>query len=214
MEGRASVLRVFAALAWLGLALGAASGTALAQVSVRGTAYDRLDLASPEAALRTFLGAYKAGDFVTVYWVFSPATQTAWQNQYFMLNFDRMLRNNTGEQLYQQPYAGRLMPAIAELEQQDLSFLFANILNVGADHHLLPLDLSGLPDDLSPAALAQLGAAPRPIPGGVEIALPLPAYPQPVAFRLERSPLGKWRVRQIIPPGGDETSLPWGLGTK
>ncbi len=42
-------------------------------------AYDRLDLTTPEAALRQFLGAYRRGDYVTAFWILAPASQQAFQ---------------------------------------------------------------------------------------------------------------------------------------
>lgn len=194
----------------LGAAITLFAGPSLAQF-LAGTAYDRLDLSSPDAALRAFLTAYRQGDYVTVYWILAPATQLEWQKRLMMLDLGPMLRKPRGQASFPTATLEELVPPIDQWEQQDTSFLFAHVMTFAKSHDLLPLDLAGLPDDLSPAGLPELGTLIRTDERHAELTVPLKAYAQPVVFRLETSPLGKWRVRQVIPPGGDEASLPWGL---
>ena len=174
---------------------------------VEGTAYDRLDLSSPDAALRAFLSAFRRGDYVTAYWIFSPQSQLDWDSLIYRLNLGQTVRAA-------QPLGGgfveQAIPPLAQWEQQDMSFLFAHVMNAAKRIDALPIDLAGLPDDLSANGLA-LGAAAPAGDGSVVIAVALKAYAAPVIFRLVTSPLGKWRLRQIVPPGGDPNSLPFGL---
>ena len=121
-------------------------------------------------------------------------------------------RSARGEAAIVMPLLGALVPPLAEREQQDMSFQFAHMMSVAGQHDILPLDLTGLPEDLTRANVPALGASAQSPDGRVEIAISLKNYPAPVTFRLEKSPHGKWRLRQIIPPGGDEKSIPFGLG--
>ncbi len=56
------------------------------------TAYDRLDLTTPEAALRQFLGAYRRGDYVTAFWILAPASQQAFQVHLMRFDLSRIAR--------------------------------------------------------------------------------------------------------------------------
>lgn len=181
---------------------------ALAQGMSGSIAYDRLDLASPEAALRAFLTTYRDGDYVTAFWIFTPETQDEVFRHAAQLNMDRLARL---------PAQGRMaimtemIPPTAEVDQRDYSFLFANIMQVAKRHGLMPLDIAGLPDDLSPASVPSLGRRAETRDGVTEIAMPLRAYREPVVFRLVRARTGRWRLKQVLPPGGDPASVPFGL---
>lgn len=185
-------------------------GSVSAQTLATGTAYDKLDLASPEAALRTFLTAYRQGDFVTAFWVLSPQAQREWKKHLDLFMFDRpcLVRSATS---VMGPLIEVLVPPMDKWEQpEDVSFLFAHLMTVAQQRSWLPLDLDGLPADLSASKVPAPGARRDTRDGHVDIAVPLRAYPAPVIFRLETSPLSKWRVRQAIVPGTDDNAIPWG----
>jgi hypothetical protein len=95
-------------------------------------------------------------------------------------------------------------------QPEDVSFLFAHLMTVAQRRTWLPLDLDGLPADLSTSKVPAPGARRDTADGRVEITVALKAYPAPVIFRLETSPLSKWRVRQAIVPGSDDNAIPWG----
>lgn len=171
-------------------------------------AYDRLDLSTPEAALRAFLTAYRAGDYVTAFWIFAPGTQDEVFRHAAQMNMGRLARL---------PAQGRMaimtemLPPTAEVDQRDYSFLFANVMQVAKRRGLMPLDVAGLPEDLSAANVPGLGQKTETTDGITEIAVALRAYGAPVVFRLAPGRNGRWRLRQIVPPGGDPASLPFGL---
>lgn len=212
--GRACLARLrLPRLLLLGLGLAAFAPALLAQAPlVQGTAYDRLDLATADAALRTFLSAFRRGDYVTAYWVLSPQAQLDWQTAIETFSFNRTLRGD----VMARNLLPQIVPPIAQWEQHDMSFLFAHVMNVARREGMLPLDLSGLPEDLAPARLPNLGTGPAALAadGSIAIAVALAAYPGPVVFRMVTSPLGKWRLAQILPPGGDAASRPFGLPAK
>ena len=173
-------------------------------------AYDRLDLTTPEAALRQFLGAYRRGDYVTAFWILAPASQQAFQAHLMRFDLSKIARVSvTGAMTH----APEMIPPVNRLEQTDPSFSFAYAMQVARRLDIMPLNLAGMPEDMSPAVVPRLGTPVQLADGQVEIAMPLQAYRAPVVFRMVRSPHGRWRVQQVLPPGGHVESLPFGLPT-
>lgn len=173
-------------------------------------AYDRLDLTTPEAALRQFLGAYRRGDYVTAFWILAPASQQAFLAHLMRFDLSKIARVSvTGAMTH----APEMIPPVNRLEQTDPSFSFAYAMQVARRLDIMPLNLAGMPEDMSPAVVPRLGTPVQLADGQVEIAMPLQAYRAPVVFRMVRSPQGRWRVQQVLPPGGHVESLPFGLPT-
>jgi len=201
-----------ACLLLLGIVAAATSSARAGDFSIEGTAYEKLDLASPEAAVRTFLNTYRAGDFVTAFWIFTRTTQRAWRYHIDGLDIRQITRGELPSGQMKIELLKALVPPLEQWEQEEVSFLFASFMQGARRRNILPLDVTGLAPSLTAPLMHK--TAPQRADGSVDIAVDLPAYPQPVIFRLERSPLGRWRIRQIIPPGGDETSLPFGLAKR
>ncbi|WP_439574319.1 hypothetical protein [Phreatobacter sp.] len=171
-------------------------------------AYDRLDLSSPDAALRAFLTAYRDGDFVTAFWIFTPETQDEIARHVATLNLHRLAALPTQNRL---AILAEMLPPTADLDQRDLGFMFANIMQVAQRRGMQPLNLTGLPQDLSPANVPDLGRRTETTDGATEVAVTLSAYRGPVVFRLVKARTGRWRLRQVVPPGSDPESTPFGL---
>lgn len=209
----------WAAWRWVALVLsvvvsdlpGASAQTSSSPPPSGSAAYDRLDLTTPEAALRQFLGAFRRGDFVTAFWILAPASQQAFQVHLMRFDLSRIARVSvTGAMTH----APEMIPPVARLEQTDPSFAFAHAMQVARRLDIMPLNLAGMPEDMSPAVVPRLGTRVQLADGQVEIAMPLQAYRAPVVFRMVRSPQGRWRVQQVLPPGGHVESLPFGLPTE
>ena len=49
------------------------------------------------------------------------------------------------------PLLGELAPPLAEREQQEMSFQFAHMMSAAGQYDMLPLDLTGLPEDVTRA---------------------------------------------------------------
>ncbi len=170
------------------------------------TSYEDLHLGDAESALREFLSAYHRGDFLVAYWILAPEAQTELQRQLAMFNADRFFSGTVDFK-----DLAMLFPAQADVEQTDFGFLFADMMRFGLARGIQPLNVAGLPDDLSKSNVPVLGKRTERTDGKVEYAVALKAYPKPVVFRLQTSPRGRWRVYQVLLPGGDESSLPFGL---
>lgn len=174
-------------------------------------AYDRLDLQSAEAALRTFLSAYRRGDYVAAFWILAPASQAAFYTHLSRFDMRRVARVNAESALM---HAAEMIPSPAQMDQTDLSFIFAHAMAVARRLDIMPLNLAGLPEDLSPANVPRVGTRNQLADGRVEFSVPLPAYRAPVVFRMVQRAQGRWRLEQVLPPGGVLDSLPFGLPTE
>lgn len=198
-------------------AMAALSAPATAQPTTRAApssgslAYDRLDLQSAEAALRTFLSAYRRGDYVTAFWILTPASQSAFYTHLARFDMRRVARVTASSALM---HAAEMIPAQAQMDQTDMSFLFAHAMAVARRLDIMPLNLAGLPEDVSPTNVPRLGTRNQLADGRVEFAVPLPGYRAPVVFRMVQRAQGRWRLEQVLPPGGVLDSLPFGLPTE
>ncbi|AVO45703.1 hypothetical protein [Phreatobacter cathodiphilus] len=174
-------------------------------------AYDRLDLKTPESALRTFLTAYRRGDYVTAFWVLTPISQTAFYTHLARFDLSRVARVPASSAYM---HAAEMIPAPSQMDQTDISFVFAHAMTVARRLDLMPLNLAGMPEDMSPANMPRLGNRIQLTDGKVEFSVPLQAYRSPVVFRMVQAAHGRWRLEQILPPGGAVDSLPFGLPTE
>jgi hypothetical protein len=84
-------------------------------------------------------------------------------------------------------------------------------MNGASRHGMLPIDIDGLPADLSQQNVPVLGTKTQTTTGDIDFAVALKNYNGPVVFRMGLAKSGRWRLLQIIPPGGDEKSIPFGL---
>lgn len=204
-------------LACLVVALAALGTPAAAQPVTRTApssgshAYDRLDLQSAEAALRTFLSAYRRGDFVTAFWILAPASQSAFYTHLSRFDMRRVARVKAESALM---HAAEMIPSPAQMDQTDISFIFAHAMAVARRLDIMPLNLAGLPEDLSPANVPRVGTRNQLADGRVEFSVALPAYRSPVVFRMVQRGPGRWRLEQVLPPGAVLDSLPFGLPTE
>jgi len=203
---RSGMLKALVAL----LLLSSPGLVASAHPSSGSVAFDRLDLRSPEAALRQFLSAYRRGDYVTAYWIMTPASQQAFARHLARFEFNRIARLPASSAVL---HAAEMMPAVSQMEQTDTSFYFAHAMAVAHRLGVMPLNLTGLPEDVSTTNVPRIGSRNQLADGKVEYAVPLRAYRAPVVFRFVSTQGGRWRLEQILPPGGTVDSLPFGLPT-
>lgn len=180
------------------LSLVMVSGTAAAQTG--RTPFDRLGLDSPAAAVARFVDAYRQRDYVTVYWILSPAAQTAWSKDFFAFNMQPLMaelpEGRASELLH------TAFPPVDQWDQTDVSWVFDRIMVTAGAAGALPVRM---PQD---------GAAgpPQQRPDGT-VTIGFGQGAGAVKFRLERAPSGQWRVFSVIAGGGNPDRAPWGLGT-
>lgn len=165
------------------------------------TPFDRLGLATPEATVARFVAAWRGRDYVTVFWILAPATQTAVMQDIYNLSTDRVLGPMAVEKSLS--IIGQAIPSQPQWDQTDQSWMFDRLMLVGMAAGASPLTL---PDQGTPGP-AQTG------PGGQATVL-FGTGAGTVTFRLVLSPAGQWRLVSAMGADGDPDLPPWGLGKR
>lgn len=163
--------------------------------------YESLDLASPSAAINTFSDAFARNDFMTVWLVLDRQAQLVAEQHINLLQYGNLIRRDDV------PNIGAEVSSVFDLdglETSDRWNMFSQFMMIGDDHDAYLIDLSGevtLGDESLVGEHTEVVAAVEGIEGDV-------------LFRLTQSPSGKWRVNQVIVPGGDEDMIPWSVPQK
>lgn len=160
--------------------------------------YESLDLASPSAAVETFSDAFARNDFMTVWLTFDVTTQERIGDSFDLLQWPILIDTDAV------PNMGSEMASILSLdnlETTDRWYLFDEIMMIADRNDAYLIDLSG---DVTLGEESQVG-------DDVEVSSAVEGIDGEVRFSLVESPSGRWRVYQVIVPGGDETAIPWSV---
>jgi hypothetical protein len=87
----------------------------------------------------------------------------------------------------------------------DLMYLFDQIMLAAKKHSALLIDLSGEVTIIS----SELSETTK--EDALDIITNVEGIEGQVVFRMVQAPSGRWRVFQVIVPGGDEEMWPWGV---
>jgi hypothetical protein len=163
------------------------------------TYYDSLDLETPEAAIETFVNAFQRHDFATVYMILAPASQ-----QTLTLNREFLKRDGvvaTPPKEFSEAWSNKLF----NLEHiYDTLLGYDLLLAVAAEHGALQIHLPGTVTIInSTNSATPLGQS------SVDVATGVEGIDGEVVFRMVQSPGDRWRVLQVIWPGGDPAQFPW-----
>lgn len=168
------------------------------------TYYDSLDLTTPESAAMTFVDAFHRQDFPTNFLIFSPHAQSAIQEHYNLLEYDKLINH---EGLFD-PLNEMLRQSLTEIEQFSMSGYFDLFMLFAADHDAFIIDLRGevaiLETRASDAVIENVDRV-------MDVVTSVEGIEGEVVFRMVTAPSGKWRVYQVITAGGDESQLPWAI---
>lgn len=160
--------------------------------------YESLDLASPTAAVETFSDAFARRDFMTVWLVLDTVAQFASNEHMNLLQWRNLI--DTGAV----PDLGSKIGSLLSFENRETTdrwYIFDGIMMIADDHDAYLIDLSG---EITLGEESQVGE-------DVEVSSVVEGIEGEVRFRLVQSPSGRWRVFQVIVPGGDETAIPWSV---
>lgn len=160
--------------------------------------YESLDLTSPAAAVETFADAFARKDFMTVWMVLDVSTQERVEQSLNLLQWSGLIRIDAVPD-WGSEIASFL--SLENLETTDRWYIFDGIMMIADDHDAYLIDLSG---GVIPGEESQVG-------DDVEVSGVVEGIEGDVRFRLVQSPGGRWRVRQVIVPGGDEDMIPWSV---
>ena len=162
------------------------------------TYYESLDLSSPTAAVETFTEAFADDDFVTVWLAFSHTGQFVLQHEMDLLQWKRIIGPEALDDLrdwLQNEYS------LDMVESVDGWWLFDRLMLIADESDGFLIDLSGdvsIGSEAINDGTAIVSAEVSGIEGDVE-------------FRLRESATGRWRIQQVVAPGGDnpEDLFPW-----
>lgn len=169
------------------------------------TYYDSLALDTPESAVQTFIAAYQKSDYPTVYLILSPRAQRAWQENYTLLNWPMLahVRNHEEARVVLEDTA----IAQGKFEHSgETSYEFDEIMLAAEKHGFLLVDLSGNFKIQGTQDARDTVGYPA-----TDVLANSTHYDDVVVFRTVEAPSGKWRVYQVILPGGNIDSVPWAV---
>jgi len=170
------------------------------------TYYESLDLSSPEAAVGEFCAAFRRSDYATVYLVLTPRTQFILDQQMTLLRWGNLVREEAAEDVVQD-----LCVASEGLGNCDytgeMMFWFDDLMLGAERHSAFLVDLRGREHIVGrrPAATDEGDPA-------IDVTATVDGISGEVVFRTVQIPSsGKWRVFQVIVPGGNEELIPWSV---
>ena len=170
------------------------------------TYYESLDLATPEETVHEFCAAFRRGDYATVFMVFSPHTQWVVWQEINLLRWGQLVRGESAEAVVQEIciYAQGLGSCDYDGET---TYFFDDLMLAAEKHSAFLVDLRGRESvtGTRPAKTTQGGDA-------IDVTATVKGIAGEVVFRTVQVPSsGKWRVLQVILPGGDEGPIPWAV---
>lgn len=167
------------------------------------TFYESLDLETPESAVETFVEAFQREDWPTVWMIFAPDTQH-WARLTAASTFDwgHLVDREHWDDILEE-----VMEHIDEGEYtvSDCSYAWFDPMMVAAkEKDAILIDLSGKVEiSDSEDSRTQGGERARDVIAEVE------GIDREVVFKMVEAPSGRWRVYQVIAPGGNEEIRPW-----
>lgn len=194
-------------------------GVALGQETTSPrTQYESFDLSTPEAAVETFVDVFQHGDYAGLFLILSPEAQHQFQLAFNIFRYEWLIDSAVSAS-----FTDALEDIVgfdhteAEHSAANLAYLFDSIMLYAEENDAFLIDLRGeveilrTEDSTIPAA-DRAGAS-----GGDDGALPAvdvvasTEREGELRFRMVQVPSGRWRVYQVIVPGGDEERLPWAV---
>lgn len=160
--------------------------------------YESLDLASPSEAVETFTDAFAEKDFMTVWLAFDINAQQRVENYFNLLQWPNLIRTDAVPNIGSETAS---ILSLDNLETTDRWYLFDVMMTTADEHDAYLIDLSGA---VTISEESQAG-------DDAEVSTVVEGINGDVRFRLVQSPTGRWRVYQVIVPGGDEDLIPWSV---
>jgi hypothetical protein len=177
------------------LLVSACGGDTATQPAEGRTFYESLDLSSPEAAAGTFVGAFQRGDFMTVFLVLHLEAQFRFQQYLNLLEYESLIASAD------EGILGSVFGDIGSWEHIDAWAVFDRLMLAAVENEILLIDLT---KDVAFGAVEHSGSSAR-------VAAEVEGIDGATSFVLEQSASGRWRVMQVVVPGGDTEQIPWSV---
>jgi hypothetical protein len=166
------------------------------------TCYEALDLSTPESAVTTFVDAFRREDFQSVWLILSAQAQFIWQQDLRLMQFERSYREDRKGKALE----GLFGEGLPWGEHTDAWYVFDSIMLAAKADSALLIDLSG-ETVIERVEDSQTKSGET----AVDVVARVEGTEGEVVFRMTQAPSGRWRVYQVIVPGGDEELVPWAV---
>ena len=176
------------------------------QEIVARTYYESLDLSTPEAAVERFTSAFQQEDYETVFLILSPLAQRQIANRINTIYYQELIKVDDGTEVKDVLGNTPMFNVIDEWEHRTSSYLFDTIMLAAKQHSAFLIDLSGTMSILRTEQLSDNSGS-----SIVDVVSSVEGTEGNVIFRMEQAPSGRWRVRQVIVPDGNEELIPWSV---
>jgi hypothetical protein len=170
------------------------------------TYYDSLDLSSPEAAVRELCSAFRRRDYATVYLVLAPRAHFIAQQHANLLQWGYLVREEAADDVVQELCI--ISEGLGNCDYEgEWMFLFDDLMLGAERHSAFLIDLRGTEHIRGRRqASTDEGYA------AIDVTAAVEGISGEVVFRTVQVPAsGKWRVLQVIVPGGNEGIIPWSV---
>jgi hypothetical protein len=173
------------------------------------TYYESLVLDTPESAVETFVDAFQKDNFEALYLIFAPNTQRQITNSINLLQYQDFVKATDNEEAFEIASDSIQYKPLSEWEHMTSSYRFDSLMLAARQHSAFLIDLSGHVSILRTVEFVDDG-------GRVfaDVITNAEGIDGEAIFRMEQAPSGRWRVSQVILPGGDEDLVPWSVPTK
>ncbi len=172
------------------------------------TYYESLDLATPERTLATFINAFNRTDFWTVWMVLAPSAQFTLPQYLNLMQYGALTQVSVFKEFKDEIPTFATGLVSGEHSEADFGYMFDTIMLTASRHDAFLIDLRGNLHILSSKESTTTDGEPC-----VDVLASVGDLAS-VTFRMVQAPSGRWRVLQVIVPGGDEEQIPWSVPTE
>lgn len=170
------------------------------------TYYESLALDTPETAVETFVSAFQQDNFEALYLIFVPVTQKQITSSISLLQYQDFVKANDYKEANDIASDSIVSEFLSEWEHTTTGYRFDSLMLAAKEHSAFLIDLSGDVSILRTQRYVNEESFEY-----QDVVTKVEGIEGDVIFRMTQAPSGRWRVRQIIVPGGDEEQLPFSM---
>jgi len=170
------------------------------------TYYESLDLSTPEAAVHELCAAFRRSDYATVYLVLAPRTLFITQQNMNLLRWGYLVREEAADDVLQELCV--VSEGLGSCDYEgELMFWFDELMLGAEKHSAFLIDLRGKETITRRQSATTYDGEPA-----IDVTATVEGIYGEVVFRTIQIPVsGRWRVLQVIVPGGNEELIPWSV---
>jgi hypothetical protein len=193
----------------IGFALGWRSHPTCQERQLSGrTYYESLDLSTPEGAVQEFCAAFRRRDYATVYLVLAPQSHFLMFQDMLMLRQGRLVKKEFAAEInLESCVASEGIGSCDYWDERDL--LFDDLMLRAEERSAFLIDLRAKETITGRRSATTHSGEPA-----IDVTTTVEGIHGEVVFRTVQIPVSRrWRVLQVIVPGGNEELIPWSVPT-